>query len=80
MLSAICGDIIGSVFEFDNYRAKDFDLFNVNSTFTDDTVLTVAIAEAYYRAIPSHIKTRCLDILDARTKTICHSFTTKFVN
>lgn len=46
MLGAICGDIIGSVFEFDNYKAKDFELFNVNSTFTDDTILTVAIADS----------------------------------
>lgn len=45
MLGAICGDIIGSVFEFNNYKAKDFELFNINSTFTDDTVLTAAVAD-----------------------------------
>ena len=46
MLGAVCGDIIGSVFEFDNYKAKDFKLFSVNSKFTDDTILTAAIADS----------------------------------
>lgn len=44
---AIAGDIIGSRFEFDapNWR-RDFDLFSSESKFTDDTVMTVAIAQA----------------------------------
>ena len=46
MLGAICGDIIGSVFEHNNYKAKDFKLFNMESRFTDDTVLTAAIADS----------------------------------
>jgi ADP-ribosylglycohydrolase len=45
MLGAIIGDIVGSRFEFDNYRATDFDLFTEDSTFTDDTVCTVAVAQ-----------------------------------
>ncbi|NUN66369.1 ADP-ribosylglycohydrolase family protein [Pseudanabaena biceps] len=44
MLGAIVGDIVGSVYEFDNHRSKEFLLFNEKSDFTDDTVLTVAIA------------------------------------
>jgi ADP-ribosylglycohydrolase len=46
MLGAITGDIIGSVFERHNIKKKDFDLFSPNSSFTDDTVLTVATADA----------------------------------
>jgi len=46
MLGAIAGDIVGSVFEFDNLRDQDFPLFAEGAAFTDDTVLTVALAEA----------------------------------
>lgn len=47
MLGAIAGDIIGSVFQFRNRRSKDFTpLFHPEARFTDDTVCTVAIAEA----------------------------------
>lgn len=45
MLGAIAGDIIGSVFEFNNRKTTDFELFSPGSNFTDDTVLTVAIAD-----------------------------------
>ena len=46
MIGAIAGDIIGSVYERHNIKITDFSLFNPSSTFTDDTVLTVAIADA----------------------------------
>ena len=46
MLGAIVGDIIGSVYEFDNHRSKDFPLFQEDSHFTDDTILTIATADA----------------------------------
>lgn len=46
MLGAIAGDIIGSVFEHHPVKATDFVLFDRRSHFTDDTVLTVAIAHA----------------------------------
>jgi ADP-ribosylglycohydrolase len=45
MLGAIVGDIIGSVHEFIGTKTKDFPLFVPDSTFTDDTVLTVAVAD-----------------------------------
>ncbi len=44
MLGAIAGDIIGSVFERYPTKSTDFPLFSRHSTFTDDTVLTVAVA------------------------------------
>ncbi|MHC1786988.1 MAG: ADP-ribosylglycohydrolase family protein [Christensenellales bacterium] len=46
MLGAIVGDIVGSVYEFDNIKTKDFPLFQPRSAFTDDTVMTLAVAEA----------------------------------
>jgi len=45
MLGAIIGDTIGSKFEFNNIYTEDFDLFSKKSTYTDDTVLSVAVAE-----------------------------------
>jgi ADP-ribosyl-[dinitrogen reductase] hydrolase len=46
MKGAILGDIIGSRFERSGIKTTEFDLFSVECSFTDDTVLTVAIAEA----------------------------------
>lgn len=46
MLGAIIGDIVGSVYEFDNHRTKDFILFSPNCFFTDDSVMTIAVAQA----------------------------------
>ncbi len=45
MLGAIIGDIVGSVYEFANTKRTDFPLFSPRSTYTDDTILTVAIAD-----------------------------------
>ncbi|MCE1201841.1 MAG: ADP-ribosylglycohydrolase family protein [Bacteroidia bacterium] len=46
ILYAIAGDVVGSAYEFNNHRSLDVDLFNPRNTFTDDTVLTVAVADA----------------------------------
>jgi ADP-ribosylglycohydrolase len=46
MLGAIAGDVIGSVFEASPIKTREFPLFQPRSSFTDDTVLTVAIAYA----------------------------------
>lgn len=48
MYGAILGDIIGSPYEFDdqNIKTKVFPLFSEDSRFTDDSVLTIAVAEA----------------------------------
>jgi ADP-ribosylglycohydrolase len=49
MLGAIAGDFIGSVHEGSGTKTKDFPLFVADSRFTDDTVLTVAVAERLLR-------------------------------
>lgn len=52
MIGAVIGDIVGSRFEFRNYRAKDFDFFAPDCTYTDDTVMTAAVAKAILTAKP----------------------------
>jgi len=46
MLGAIVGDIVGSIYEFNNIRRKNFRLFDPYCHFTDDSVMTFAVAEA----------------------------------
>ena len=46
MLGAIIGDIVGSVYEWHNITTKDFPLFTNRCFFTDDTVMTIAVADA----------------------------------
>lgn len=53
MLGAIAGDIVGSWYEFRNFKSKDFQpLFHQGAKFTDDTVCTVAIADALVNGRP----------------------------
>ena len=48
MYGAILGDMIGSPYEFDRgKKTKDFPLFSAKSEFTDDSVMTIAVAEAF---------------------------------
>lgn len=51
MIGAIAGDIIGSVYEHNNIKTTDFPLFQAESTFTDDTVLTVALADSILQGV-----------------------------
>ena len=46
MLGAIIGDIVGSRFEFHNHRSKEFDLFGKGCFATDDSIMTLAVAQA----------------------------------
>ena len=50
MLGAVIGDIVGSRFEWNNIRIKEFDFFHQTCTFTDDSVMTLAIASAILEA------------------------------
>ena len=52
MLGSVIGDIIGSTYEFRNAGRYDFDPFPAGSDFTDDTVLTVAVADAILNQRP----------------------------
>jgi ADP-ribosylglycohydrolase len=52
MLGAIAGDIIGSVYEIEPIKTTEFPLFHEHCRFTDDTVLTVALADGILHGIP----------------------------
>lgn len=49
MLGAVIGDIVGSIYEFNNHRSKDFEFYGSDTDFTDDTVCTIAVADALLR-------------------------------
>jgi len=52
MLGAITGDVVGSVYEWNNIKHKDFKpLFSQRAFFTDDSVLTVALMDAIDRSV-----------------------------
>jgi ADP-ribosyl-[dinitrogen reductase] hydrolase len=52
MLGAIVGDIVGSIYEWDNHRSKDFPFFGEGADYTDDSVLTMAVADALLHGHP----------------------------
>ena len=58
MLGAIAGDIIGSRFEHAGIKSKEFELFNRQSVFTDDTVHTIALADSLLHKVPYQDKLR----------------------
>lgn len=45
LVGAIIGDIIGSIYEFKNIKTTDFELINPNMNYTDDSIMSVAVAE-----------------------------------
>ena len=52
MFGAILGDIVGSPYEFDRgHKTKGFPLFSEGSVFTDDSVMTIAVADALMRSL-----------------------------
>lgn len=46
MIGAIVGDVVGSIYEFNNHRSKDFPLFGKSCEVTDDSIMTIAIGKA----------------------------------
>ena len=55
MFGAIIGDIVGSRYEFHNHLSKDFDLFATSCTYTDDTVMTCAVADLFLQHNPETV-------------------------
>ena len=76
MLGAIIGDIVGSKYEFDNIKTKEFKLFDKDCFFTDDSVMTLAVAKSLleYRSNPDK-----LDLNQIVIKNM-HSFGKKYPN
>jgi ADP-ribosylglycohydrolase len=46
MLGATIGDIVGSIYEWNNIKTRNFPLFHDDCFFTEDTVMTVEVAQA----------------------------------
>ena len=68
MYGAILGDIIGSPYEFDmGSKTKEFPLFSKKSTFTDDSVMTIAVAEAFL-GVPNDDEVIRKRLIDAMQK------------
>lgn len=69
MIGAILGDIIGSPFEFDRgNKSKDFPLFSRQSTYTDDTIMTLAVGRAFLDVQPSVSDDWILQVLANRMR------------
>ncbi len=75
---AILGDIIGSVRELHNEKSEEFILFPRESHFTDDSVMTIAIAEAYYREIPEKIMMDGSRYIDVGFRNVINDFMEKY--
>lgn len=54
MIGAIIGDIVGSRFEFHNHRDKNFELFSPRCRATDDSIMSLAVAEAILESKSDH--------------------------
>lgn len=67
MLGAIIGDIVGSRFEFNNHRSKEFDLFTEDCIATDDSIMTLAVAKAIMEAMKEKELSNSLDSPEFRT-------------
>lgn len=69
MLGALIGDTIGSVYEFHNIKTTEFPLFSSKSTFTDDSVMTMAVAEWLLKG-----KERTMDDLEEAMVSLARRF------
>lgn len=54
MIGAIIGDIVGSKYEYSNFKSKDFKWFDEGTRFTDDTIMTIAVAKALLDSKPDY--------------------------
>ena len=87
MLGAIVGDVVGSPYEFDRFReiahSKKFPLVNEYSMFTDDSVLTMAVADALIKTFPkrgdfSDINEKTEEIFEANLIKSMREFAAKY--
>ena len=72
MIGAIIGDVVGSRFEFNNIKTKYFELVTSESEFTDDTVMTVAVADVLVNGNPKN-KDEIIDTLKKWGKKYPHA-------
>ena len=76
MIGAILGDVVGSIYEFDNIKTKEFELFDKECFFTDDSVMTIAIAEALMQY--ENIDENNIDEFKENLITVMHKIGVKY--
>ena len=76
MIGAILEDIVGSIYEFDNIKTKEFELFDKECFFTDDSVMTIAIAEALMQT--EEINEENLEDFKENLITVMHEIGVKY--
>ena len=72
MLGAIIGDIVGSRFEWNNNRSKQFDFLTYKCSVTDDSVMSLAIAKALLesKADYSDLSEKCCEVYARHRKAL----------
>lgn len=76
MIGAIIGDIVGSIYEFDNIKTKNFELFVRDCMFTDDTIITIAVGEA----LTQHNRTEGIEVFKENLIKIMHKYGKAYPN
>lgn len=79
MLGAIVGDIVGSRFEFNNHRSKNFELFTYDCFVTDDTIMTLAVAKALIETRKQARTVKSADELDFENFSLLQEMTVKYM-
>ena len=69
MLGAIIGDTIGSIYEFNNVRRKDVELFDGDNFLTDDSIMTLAIGEIIQKRLYND-KNKIIETINAGEELI----------
>lgn len=75
MIGAVIGDIAGSRFEFHNHRSKEFRMFHPRCSFTDDSVMTLALCDALLKSAqnPEELSTQAVKSMQAIGRPYPHS-------
>ena len=68
MFGALVGDIVGSFYEFNNAKSKEFSFFNSSTRFTDDSVLTLAISRYFLKFSTQENKGELINIVKDTTR------------
>ena len=68
MFGALVGDIVGSFYEFNNAKSKEFSFFNSSNRFTDDSVLTLAISRYFLKFSTQENKGELINIVKDTTR------------
>ena len=68
MFGALVGDIVGSFYEFNNAKSKEFSFFNSSTRFTDDSVLTLAISRYFLKFSTQENKGELINMVKDTTR------------